>query len=127
MDRQKFEKKFNEKDNYDYLDDESINAVLEMVTECTDDLSKTAASGKDRQLLIAMEELAELSQEVSKYLRGKGDYIGLLEELADVTIVIKHIKMILGINDEDLNRAVCIKIDESLDKIGPSTNRTSIR
>ena len=109
MDRQKFEKKFNEKDSYDYLDDESINAVLEMVTECTDDLSKTASSGKDRQLLIAMEELAELSQEVSKYLRGKGDYIGLLEELADVTIVIKHIKMILGIKDEDLNRAVCIK------------------
>ena len=127
MDRQKFEKKFNEKDNYDYLDDESINAVLEMVTECTDDLSKTASSGKDRQLLIAMEELAELSQEISKYLRGKGDYIGLLEELADVTIVMKHIKMILGVKDEDLNRAVCIKIDESLDKIGPSTNRTPIR
>lgn len=127
MDRQKFEKKFNEKDNYYYLDDESINAVLEMITECTEDLSKTAPSGKARQLLIAMEELAELSQEVSKYLRGKGDYIGLLEELADVTIVIRHIKMILDVKEEDLTRAVGIKIDEALDKIGPSTSRTLIR
>ena len=126
MDRQKFEENFKERDNYDYLDNESINAVLEMVTECTEDLSTTASGSEDRQLLIAMEELAELSQEVSKYLRGKGDYMGLLEELADVTIVMKHIKMILGIKDEDLNRAVCIKIDESLDKIGPSTDRTPI-
>lgn len=127
MDRQKFEEKFKERDNYEYLDNESINAILEMVTECTEDLSTTASGSEDRQLLIAMEELAELSQEVSKYLRGKGDYMGLLEELADVTIVMKHIKMILGIKDEDLNRAVCIKIDESLDKIGPSTDRTPIR
>ena len=39
-----------------------------------------------RNLIIVMEELAELSQAVAKELRMKGDKINLLEEMADVQL-----------------------------------------
>ena len=37
--------------------------------------------------IICMEEMAELQQQISKYLRGCGDEISLLEEMADVIFV----------------------------------------
>lgn len=36
---------------------------------------------------VAMEEFAELQQQVSKQVRGYGDRIGLLEEMADAMIM----------------------------------------
>ncbi len=41
-----------------------------------------------RNLIIATEELAELSKEILKKLRGKGNLYNLLEELADVQLAI---------------------------------------
>ena len=35
---------------------------------------------------VAMEEFAELQQQVSKQIRGYGDKLGLLEEIADAYI-----------------------------------------
>lgn len=64
-----------------------------------------------RNLIIVMEELAELSQQVSKQLRGKGNYYNILEELADVYLCIYYIKDIVGIKDNDLYKAVNIKAD----------------
>lgn len=37
-----------------------------------------------RNLIIVIEELSELSKEISKQLRDKGDPYNILEELADV-------------------------------------------
>ena len=62
-------------------------------------------------LIIAMEELSELQKEISKELRGKGDKVNVLEELADVQIVIYYVKKILGISNEDIEKAISVKID----------------
>lgn len=40
--------------------------------------------------IICMEEMAELQQQISKYLRGCGDRLCLLEEMADVYICLKE-------------------------------------
>jgi NTP pyrophosphatase (non-canonical NTP hydrolase) len=64
-----------------------------------------------RNLIIVMEELAELSQEVSKSLRNKEDINALLEESADVVLCIKYIQEIFGITDDELNRAVSVKVE----------------
>lgn len=127
MDRVKFEKKLKDRYNYEYLDDASIDDVLELVEENTEPINTTASSGRDRQLLIVMEELAELTQEVSKFLRGKGDPIGLLEEMADVSIALRHTKRILCVDEEDLRKAICVKLDEALDKMGSDKNKRPIR
>ena len=62
-------------------------------------------------IIIAMEELSELQKEISKELRGKGDKVNVLEELADVQIVIYYVKKILGISNEDIEKAISVKID----------------
>lgn len=60
--------------------------------------------------IIVMEELAELSKEVSKFVRLKGNRDALLEEMADVLIGIDYLKEIHDISDEELNKAIAIKL-----------------
>lgn len=64
-----------------------------------------------KNLIIVMEELAELTKEISKELRGKGDYINILEELADVQLGIYYVQEICGIETDELHKAMKIKID----------------
>lgn len=62
-------------------------------------------------LIIDMEELAELSQEISKHIRGKGDHFSLLEEMADVQVCLLHLQNLFNISDEELNKAVNVKLN----------------
>lgn len=74
-----------------------------------------------RNLIIVMEELAELSKEISKELRGKGDQYNILEELADVQLGIYYVQEVCGINNDDLHKAMNIKmrrLEEVLAKKG---------
>lgn len=77
--------------------------------------------GNTKKLQIAQEELAELIQAISKYTRGTPDSNMLvLEELADVTIVLSYVRQICGFNLEDLVKAINIKLEREkkrLDKI----------
>lgn len=63
-----------------------------------------------RNLIIVMEELSELIKEISKELRGKGDNISILEELADVQLGIYYVQEIVGIEDELLQKAMSVKM-----------------
>lgn len=77
--------------------------------------------GDVKKLQIAQEELAELIQAISKYMRSTQDSDMLvLEELADATIVLSYVQLICGFNTEDLIKAINIKIEREkkrLDKI----------
>lgn len=59
---------------------------------------------------IAMEELAELGQQISKQIRGIGDRLGLIEEMADVYICLTQLESIFNISHDDLQRAIDIKM-----------------
>lgn len=68
--------------------------------------------GDTEKLQIAQEELAELIQAISKYMRDTPDGSMLvLEELADVTIVLTYVRQICGLSLEDLVKAINIKIE----------------
>lgn len=54
---------------------------------------------------IAMEEFAELQQQVSKQIRGYDDRIGLLEEMADAYIGLEFLKSIFNISEEDMQKS----------------------
>lgn len=74
-----------------------------------------------KNLIIVMEELAELSQVVAKELRGKGDSINTLEEMADVCLALCYIKEIFNISNDDLHKAMKVKmyrVKDRLDKNG---------
>ena len=67
-------------------------------------------------LIICMEEMAELQQAISKELRGKGDSANILEEVADVLLCIGYIQEICGLSDDLIVSAMNVKIDR-LEKI----------
>jgi hypothetical protein len=60
---------------------------------------------------IAMEEFAELQQQISKQIRGYDDRIGLLEEMADAYIGLEFLKSIFNISEEDMQKAVDVKLE----------------
>ena len=57
----------------------------------------------DRAMIIAMEELAELQQAISKTLRDQMNYDNLCEEMADVLIIMDWIKEKYNISQHDIN------------------------
>ena len=62
--------------------------------------------------VIVIEELAELTKELTKALRNKDDIIGILEELADIPIGVDYVKEIFDITDKELEYARSIKMTE---------------
>ena len=65
------------------------------------------------ETVIAMEECAELIQAISKVKRYGfvGEYRdNLIEEIADVSIVIREIMMIFGLSVGDINEVIDSKI-----------------
>lgn len=52
--------------------------------------------GKHSQLIMSMEEMAELSKELSKNIRGEHNADALAEEMADVEIMLEQLKIIFG-------------------------------
>lgn len=62
--------------------------------------------GRDNQLIVANEELGELSKEICKILRGQGDMDNLVDEIADVRIMVEQLEMIFGVREEADKRIV---------------------
>lgn len=58
---------------------------------------------KDKQLIVAIEELSELAKALCKYLRGNNDQPmnidSIIEEIADVEIMLEQVKMYFGITN----------------------------
>ena len=84
--------------------------VNNILTKADDIGTKFYDQRGHENLIIDMEEMAELSQEISKHIRGKGDHFSLLEEMADVQICIYHLQNLYKITNEELNKAINVKI-----------------
>ena len=50
--------------------------------------------GKDLQRMTAIEEMSELTKELSKYIRGRQNIGGICEEMADVEIMLEQLKIV---------------------------------
>ena len=84
--------------------DEKMTAILE---------ENIKEHGVVEETVIAMEECAELIQAISKVKRYGfvGEYRdNLIEEIADVGVVIREIMMIFGISVGDINEVFDSKI-----------------
>lgn len=55
-------------------------------------------------LVVAMEELSELTKEISKALRDKLNIENMTEEIADVEIVVDKLKKKFNISDRDIEK-----------------------
>ena len=62
------------------------------------------------QLIIAIEEMSELIKEISKDLRGKGKREHIIEEMADVQLILDELKEYYNISQDDIYKVKRKKI-----------------
>lgn len=65
--------------------------------------------GPNMQLIVALEEMAELQKEITKALRGDLHPMHLAEEVADATIMLEQLRQIFNINEP-----VCEMMDSKI-------------
>lgn len=71
-------------------------------------------SGVEKQSMIAMEELAELIKAISKLNRNVDfdkSFANVVEEIADVEIMIEQLKMMYHINNEAVEKVINFKTE----------------
>ena len=91
---------------------ENPHYISKIVHELDKEDPNRFLSHVQENLVILMEELSELSQEVSKVIRNRSeDKLGLIEEIADVELSIEFLKDEMNITDFDINRIKNIKIE----------------
>lgn len=96
-------------DNDCETDVEALTMAIDILEkQIPDEICEKAVRkfGKTAQLIMAMEEMSELIQALSKDIRGKGSRNNISEEIADVEIMLAQLKIIYrNANDVDDWRA----------------------
>lgn len=69
---------------------------------------------REHQLMIAMEELAELTQAISKYIRY-GDLEPFLEEFADVEVMLEEMRQMFHVDKKEINKRAKKKLFRALE------------
>ena len=75
--------------------------------------------GKEPQMLQVIEEMSELTKDILKNINRKKDNVAeLIEETADVEIMLEQLKCCYGINDavEKYKAEKLVKINQRLDE-----------
>lgn len=68
--------------------------------------------GLDLQVMMAIEEMSELTKELCKLGRGKGKLDRIVDEIADVTIMCEQLRQFFS-----LNQAVCERMDYKITRL----------
>lgn len=74
-------------------------------------------NGKAMQTVVAIEEMSELQKELSKFIRGKGNRDNLIEEVADVLVMITQIQLMYDIPDDEVERIMYLKLNRLKERI----------
>lgn len=73
--------------------------------------------GVDAQLDMCIEEMSELTKEICKHKRGKNNHDEIVEEMADVYIMMEQLKIMINISPEDIELAKDIKLDRLRERL----------
>lgn len=111
----------------DVLDGEDIIVnvpYIEWEKKVADNAIKYVKDNGLTNLCIAVEEMAELQQTITKMVRGKGDKAFVTEELADVYLGMRFINKVYNVNI-DIDKHIYPSLDE-VDFIKMHTDKYSI-
>ena len=90
-------------------DDKIVDTVIVNIDEMY--TASINCCSKEVKCMVIMEELAELQQVISKFVRGElKDMDMLLEEMADVMISIDMLERFSGFDDNTLSHAIAVKL-----------------
>lgn len=91
------------------MDAESIKEILEKAR---------TTYGNRNQILVCIEELNELACVLAKYPRYEDEatarkelYSKVLDEVADVIIILDHVQSIIGVTDKSIRERIELKIE----------------
>ena len=76
--------------------------------------------GKEKQSMMALEEMAELQKEVCKSSRGNNNHDEIVEEIADVLIMIEQLKIMHDVKYRELNEMFNFKINRLKERLETS-------
>lgn len=62
------------------------------------------------QLIVAIEEMSELIKEISKWFRRNDNRLEILNELADVLIMMKQVQILFDFTDNEINDRISYKL-----------------
>ncbi len=69
--------------------------------------------GDRAQIIVAVEEMSELTKELCKYLNDRqDDTYSIAEEIADVTVMMEQLRIIFECNDD-----VCEQMDFKIERL----------
>ena len=88
------------------------NELMELVWRTT-----IGKWGSRLQLIVAVEEMSELTKEICKFNRSKADISAIAEEIADVSIMLEQLKIIFGCADK-VEEYIDYKIKRLSERIG---------
>lgn len=71
----------------------------------------------DRQVIKAVEELSELAKELCKGLNGHGDIHNIIEEIADVIIMLEQMKIYFDISQAEIEEIKKKKIERTRERL----------
>ena len=66
--------------------------------------------GAEAQLNVAIEELSELIKEICKHKRGESNLVAIIEEMADVYIMLEQMQMIFDLGSTVIPNAMELKV-----------------
>lgn len=78
--------------------------------------------GADLQKQVAIEEMAELTKEICKDFRGKGNRDNIIEEIADVEIMLTQLMIMYDIKDWELSGEMASKLARLSERLKEKTN-----
>lgn len=118
MDREKFVEELHKMDpNYNPGYVKKPAEIDDVMQACIDHAKNNYMRDDNMyQFVVVIEEMAELTQELTKMLRGRDNRTGVIEELADVQLCVWVTMKMLGITDEEINQAIQVKSDRQKDK-----------
>lgn len=73
--------------------------------------------GIEKQTLMLAEEQGELIKAINKKLRGKGDRLSIVEEMADVLIMLQQIAQFFDIDKEEVNLIINKKLKRTEERL----------
>ena len=88
-----------------------------MINVSREPVKETIKRYGDKQLIVAIEELSELQKELCKYLRGKGNKDHIIEEMADVLIMVSNIREYFSIKDDDISSIIQSKQQRTMNRM----------
>lgn len=79
---------------------------------------KVVDTYREQQVIVAIEELSELQKELCKALRYNYNYGNIVEEIADVEIMLEQMKIYFEINEDEIEGMKKIKINRTKERLG---------